>query len=287
MDLIRNIQRMVLATLLYTFVIISHAQTEQEAPLPEEQTESATAMQSIGGAFWEAWNRVFEVISESEIVTTPDPFESLNRRVFAFNDTADRYVLKPVAEGYQWITPDPVEKGVSNVFGNIFEVTTIANDLLQFKFTQAASDTARFVVNSTVGIAGIFDVATSIGLEKHNEDFGQTLGYWGIGDGPYVVVPLLGSYTFRSGIGTITQTYTTDLLPKIDHVPTRNSTIGGRFIDTRANLLVADDLITGDRYTFVRDAYLQRREFLVNDGVVEDSFGDEDFEDDWDDEDWD
>ena len=134
-----------------------------------------------------------------ELADERDPWEGLNRKIFAFNDTLDKYALKPIAEGYQWITPDPVEDGVSNVFSNLWELTTIANDLLQFKFGQAASDTGRFLVNSTVGLLGIFDVASHMGLEKHQEDFGQTLGYWGVEPGPYIVAPLFGSFTLRDG----------------------------------------------------------------------------------------
>jgi len=110
-----------------------------------------------------------------------DPYESFNRSMYAFNDTIDTYVMKPVAKGYQAVTPDPVDKGISNFFSNLDDVLVLFNDLFQFKFGQAASDTARFVVNSTVGLLGFIDVASDIGLPKHNEDFGQTLGYWGVG----------------------------------------------------------------------------------------------------------
>lgn len=232
--------------------------------------------------FWEEWNEALSQFVRRELAV-PDPWESFNRKIFVFNDYADSYVLKPVAKGYQLITPDPVEQGISNVFSNLFEVTTIANDLLQFKLAQAASDTGRLLLNSTVGLAGLFDVATSIGLEKHNEDFGQTMGYWGIGTGPYLVVPLLGSYTLRDGVGGYIDVYT-DVVSDIDHIPTRNVLWALRTIDKRASLLAAEELITGDRYTFIRDAYLQRRHYLVKDGVIEDSFGEEDFEESWDDE---
>ena len=226
-----------------------------------------------------AMSLVFSSLAYSE-PDERDPWEGLNRKVFAFNDTLDSYVLKPVAEGYQWLTPDPVEDGVSNVFSNLWTLTTIANDLLQFKFAQAASDTGRFLINTTVGLLGVFDVATHMGLEKHEEDFGQTLGYWGVGSGPYVVVPLFGPYTVRDGFGRVVDGVTTDYVGNLDHVPTRNQLIGLRVVDGRASLLDAEELITGDRYSFIRDAYLQRRDYLVNDGVVEDNFGDDEF-DDW------
>ena len=211
----------------------------------------------------------------------PDPWEGFNRSMFAFNETADKWVLKPTAKAYRTVTPDPVETGISNIFSNLGEVTTIVNDLLQAKFGQAASDTGRFLVNTTVGVLGIFDVASSIGLEEHDEDFGQTLGYWGVDSGPYIVVPFFGPYTLRSGVGDITQAFTTGYLNAIDDARTRNQVYAVDVIQNRAGLLSAEELITGDRYIFIRDAYLQSRESLVKDGVVEDDFGSDDFEDDW------
>lgn len=233
--------------------------------------------------FWPAWNKFVADITQSNINNNPDPWEGMNRKIYAFNDTADRWILKPAAKGYRWITPDPLETGISNVFSNLFEMTTIVNGLLQLKFLQAASDSGRFLLNSTVGLAGLFDVASSIGLEKHNEDFGQTLGYWGVGSGPYIIVPFLGSYTLRSGTGSIIASQTTHYSHYINHIPTRNQTFVAENIDRRAKLLSAEELISGDRYSFIRDAYLQQRDYLVNDGKVEDSFGEQDFED-W--EDW-
>ena len=243
--------------------------------------ESDTAMGSEN-TFWEKWQDLVNQYVLLEDTGEPDPLESFNRKIFAFNDFADRYTLKPLAKGYQWVTPDPVEKGVSNVFSNLFEIRTILNDLLQLKFSQAASDSGRFLINSTFGLAGIFDLATDAGLEKNNEDFGQTLGYWGVGSGPYIVMPLLGSYTFRSGLGVLVDN-NVDYVTHIDHVPTRNSTLALRMVNTRAGLFTAETLITGDRYTFIRDAYTQRREFLTNDGAIqEDDFGDDDEDfDDW------
>ena len=245
----------------------------------------AQKMTELGDEFWVLWNGFVRDVTESGIDTQPDPWEPMNRAIFSFNDGADRFVLTPLSKSYQWITPDPVEIGIANMFSNLLEITTISNDLLQFKFGQAASDTGRLLLNSTVGLLGFFDVASATGLEKHNEDFGQTLGYWGVGSGPYIVVPLLGSYTLRSGAGALGDVYT-DYLGTIDHVPTRNQLWITRKLDLRASLFAAEELITGDRYTFIRDAYLHRREYLLNDGLVEDSFGDEDFEESWDDE-WD
>lgn len=269
----------VLSTLC--FVALSMMHTSGWAQEYDQDTLASMDQEEIEETFWPAWNKFVSDITESSVHNNPDPWESWNRKMFAFNDTADRWVLKPVAKGYQWITPDPVETGISNVFSNLFEVTTIVNDLLQFKFTQALSDTGRFLVNSTIGIVGIFDVATPLGLEKHREDFGQTLGYWGVGSGPYIVVPFFGSYTLRSGTGGLAESQTTDVIQYIDPTRSRNQVWLGRVVSNRANLISAEQLITGDRYTFIRDAYLQQRHYLVNDGKVEDTFGDEDFEEDW------
>lgn len=263
-----------LPLLLSLLLLLSTAATA-EAQTPQEDGDAR---------FWEVWNAYIVELVEQEL-STPDPWEPLNRKIFAFNDFADRYALTPVAKTYQFIIPDPLEAGIGNMFSNLFEITTILNDLLQLKFGQAASDAGRFLLNSTVGLLGLFDVATPVGLEKHEEDFGQTLGYWGMGSGPYIVVPIIGSYTLRDGVGAYIDSYS-DYVTDLNHIPTRNQLWLMRNIDNRARLFAAEELITGDRYTFIRDAYLQRREYLVNDGVVVDSFGEEDWddEDDWDEE---
>lgn len=207
-----------------------------------------------------------------------DPWEGWNRAVWKFNKGADTYFLKPVAKGYDWITPAPIDNGISNVFDNLGETKNFLNDVLQFKFADAGTDVARFVVNTTVGILGIFDVASHWGLERNEEDFGQTLAAWGFGSGPYVVLPFLGPSTVRDGVGIIPDIYS---VPQayIDHDQTRYSVYATDFIDTRADLLDVEELVQGDEYTFVRDVYLQRREFLVTDGEVEDDFTSDDFED--------
>ena len=210
----------------------------------------------------------------------PDPLEAYNRKAFAFNDTIDRYVLVPTAKGYRTITPDPVERGVTHFYDNFFEPTTVVNGVLQGKWKQSVVDTGRFLINSTVGLFGLFDVAGAWGLEQHNEDFGQTLGYWGVGPGAYIVVPLLGSYTLRDGFGAIIESQSTSIIGRVDHVPTRNQLWALDVVNTRALLLKADELVTGDRYTFIRDAYLQRREYLVKDGKVNDDFGADTYDDD-------
>lgn len=205
-----------------------------------------------------------------------DPWEGMNRKVFVFNDTLDSYFLKPVAKGYLAVTPDPVETGVSNFFENLGEVGNILNDVLQWKWGQAANDTGRLLVNSTVGIAGFFDVAQRVGLPRsEGEDFGQTLAAWGVGQGPYVVLPFLGPSSVR-GIGGMPVDSYANPIRYVDHVPTRNSTYAVDLLDTRASLVAAEDLISGDKYSFMRDAFLQRREYLIQDGDVEDDFGGED-----------
>jgi phospholipid-binding lipoprotein MlaA len=233
---------------------------------------------------WDQWNNYASDLLAYD-KEHPDPLEPLNRQIFVFNDTVDRFALKPISQGYDKITPDVAQRGISNVFSNLLEITNVVNDLLQLKFGQAASDSSRFVLNSTVGIFGLFDVASDLGLEKNTEDFGQTLGYWGIGPGPYVVVPFLGSYTFRDGLGAYADIYSTGYISSLPHVPTRNQMWALNIIDRRVSVFAAEGLITGDKYTFIRDAYLQRREYLVKDGVVEDTFGEADT--DWGDEEWD
>ncbi|HEY9036201.1 MAG TPA: VacJ family lipoprotein [Pseudomonadales bacterium] len=198
-----------------------------------------------------------------------DPWEPMNRGIFRFNDTLDRYTLKPLAEGYRWITPDPVERGVNNVFRNLQEIRNLINQLLQGKPIEAASDTARFLVNSTVGIVGIFDVASHIGLERHEEDFGQTLAVWGVPQGPYLVLPFFGPSSPRGAVGFTMDVYVHPL-NEVDDVRVRNSLTALDLASRRADLLKVEDVIFGDRYIFIRDAYLQQRQALINDGNTED-----------------
>jgi len=199
-----------------------------------------------------------------------DPLERYNRAMYKFNDTLDRSVIKPVAKGYVAIVPRPVNKGITNFFGNLGDVIVLMNDLLQFKLTQAASDTARIVINSTIGLLGIIDVATPMGLKKHREDFGQTLGYWGIGNGPYLVLPFFGSSSPRDGIGLYVDYNQFDpTFNLIDDHTTRATMFTIDVIDTRAGLLSASrllDMAALDPYAFAREAYLQRRQYLVYDG---------------------
>lgn len=204
-----------------------------------------------------------------------DPLESWNRGVFAFNETADQYLLRPAAKGYRAITPDPIEKGIERIFSNLAEVPRAVNGLLQGRFGQAANDSGRFLINSTIGLVGFFDVASEMGLKKHDgADFGQTLGKWGVGGGPYLVLPFLGPSTLRDGPARYVDTV---LNPQwhIDDTRTRNVLMGMRLLSTRAQLLDAESLISGDKYIFMRDVYLQRRAYLIGDGEAVDTFGDD------------
>lgn len=200
-----------------------------------------------------------------------DPWEGVNRVVFRFNDTVDTYALKPVAKGYDKVTPQVLQDGIGNVFSNLGDVVVLSNDLLQGKIHDAGIDTSRILFNTTFGLLGFFDVATRMGLQKNDEDFGQTLGAWGLGSGPYVVLPLLGPSSVRDTVGRVPDSFLQPY-PYIDDVPARNLTRAVSTVDTRASLLSAERMITGDKYIFVRNAYLQNREFRTQDGQVEDDF---------------
>ncbi|TKD35346.1 MlaA family lipoprotein [Azotobacter chroococcum] len=205
-------------------------------------------------------------------VAEEDPWEGVNRAIFRFNDTLDTYFLKPVAKGYQAITPQFFEDGVHNAYRNIGDVGNLANDLLQAKFHDAGVDSSRLLLNSTMGVLGFFDVATKMGLDRNDEDFGQTLGAWGMQSGPYVVLPFFGPSTVRDAGGLLVDSYTKPYPYMDDDIRTRNIMFGLNVVDTRASLLSAEKLITGDKYVFIRNAYLQNREFKVQDGKVEDDF---------------
>ena len=199
-----------------------------------------------------------------------DPLEPLNRAVYHFNDGLDKAIMKPVATVYREVLPDVVRTGVTNFFNNLYDILTALNNLLQGKIADAVSDVGRLAVNTTVGVAGLIDVATEIGLERHKEDFGQTLGRWGIGDGPYLQIPFLGPSSVRDAIGAFGD-YKVDPIRWIwrDHVATRNSLWGLYFVNLRASLLDSTKILDEaalDPYEFQRDAYLQRRRNLIYDG---------------------
>jgi phospholipid-binding lipoprotein MlaA len=207
----------------------------------------------------------------AQAASEEDPWESINRPIFRFNDMLDTYALKPVAQGYQAITPQFLEDGIHNMFRNIGDVRNLANDVLQVKPRAAGVDTARLMFNTTFGVLGFFDVGTKMGLQRNDEDFGQTLGYWGVGSGPYVMLPFFGPSTLRDAPSKYVDGYTAPYRYMND-IPARNMAIGMDVIDTRASLLSTEKLISGDKYVFIRNAYLQNREFKVKDGEVEDDF---------------
>ena len=197
-----------------------------------------------------------------------DPIEGFNRAMFAFNEGLDAAIIKPVATGYDAVLPSPIRTGVTNFFGNIEDLFIGVNNLLQGKVPQAFSDLGRVLINTTVGLLGVIDFASDAGLEKHDEDFGQTFGRWGVGNGSYVVVPLFGPRTARDTVGLILDSAVD---PVGDHRPrgTRNAALVLRLVNKRANLLPADKVVEEaalDKYSYVRDAYLQRRRNLIHDG---------------------
>lgn len=207
---------------------------------------------------------------QTERVAKIDPFESINRAVFTFNENADEYVIKPAAEAYQFVLPEFVRTGVTNFFSNIGDIFVAVNNLLQGKPGNAANDIGRFLVNSTIGILGLFDVATEAGLEKNKEDFGQTLGVWGVPSGPYVVLPLFGPSSIRDTAGLVVDIKTDFILNsnQLNHDQKLGSTVL-RVVNQRANLLNASQLLEDaafDKYSFLRDSYLQRRFNQVHDG---------------------
>ena len=208
-----------------------------------------------------------------------DPWESMNRKTSVFNNAADKYFLVPVAKGYNAVMPTPANEGVSNLIANTLEVNTILNSTFQLKPKNLGLSLSRFLINLTLGFFGFFDVASELGVYANKEDFGQTFAYWGAPQGPYIVLPILGPSSVRDGLGLYPDILVNPLIT--DNVRLRNTSFSVFFVDTRAELLNVEKLITGDRYVFLRNAYLQNREFLNNDGVVQDSFGDGVEEDDW------
>lgn len=198
-----------------------------------------------------------------------DPYEKWNRKVFAFNEGVDRLILKPVAKGYRAIMPDFADRGVTNVFSNLGELKNFTNSLLQLKLESAVVAAGRFTFNTVFGLAGVFDVATAWDLPERPEDFGQTLGYWGSGAGAYIMLPLLGPSNPRDFAGFGFDVF---VFPSPwDHVdsPYNVYARGLQLVDLRADLIPAEKLISGDRYVFFRNAYMQRREFLINDGKIQ------------------
>jgi phospholipid-binding lipoprotein MlaA len=204
-------------------------------------------------------------------VTTPtkgDPFESYNRTMFTINDKVDQYALKPVAKGYVWAVPEPVRNSVTNFFSNIGDVYIAANNLLQLKIADGVSDIMRVAINTVFGVGGLFDVATIAKLPKHAGDFGLTLGHYGVPSGPYLVLPLLGPSTVRDTSGLVVD-YFGNPLTYVQPDSVSWALYGVNLVNVRANLLGATDVLADaalDKYSFVRNAYLQRRQFLISGG---------------------
>lgn len=197
-----------------------------------------------------------------------DPAEGFNRAMFAVNEALDTAIAKPLAKGYDHVAPLPVKAVVGNFFGNIADLMTGVNSLLQGKPGEAMNDWGRVLVNTTLGIGGAFDVASEMGLDKHHEDFGQTMGVWGVGEGAYLFWPVIGPRTVRDTAGFVVDSYA-DPVGHIGNVRLRNSLVGLRYIDQRAALLPTDRIIEEgalDKYSYIRDAYLQHRRNAVYDG---------------------
>lgn len=197
-----------------------------------------------------------------------DPYQGFNRSMFAVNEAVDKFTAKPVAQAYDMVTPLPVKAGVGNFFGNVGDLWIGANSALQGKFSDAGVDFGRLLINSTVGIFGFFDVASELGLEKHEEDFGQTMAVWGVGDGGYMFWPIIGPRTVRDSAGWVVDSYA-DPVWRVRPIATRNSLVALRFVDIRASLLPAEKVVEEaalDKYAYIRDAYLQRRRNQIFDG---------------------
>ena len=211
-------------------------------------------------------------ISTDGYTSDNDPLEPMNRAIFGFNEVVDDNILEPVAKGYRYVTPDPVERSVSNFFNNLGEINTIINSALQMKVDKTITSSSRLAINSTVGVLGLFDVATSLGIQREREDFGQTLGYYGISSGPYLVLPFFGPSSFRDAPGFYADVMMEKSISPIHtelHHEERQAIQATNVIDTRANLLKATkilDTAAKDKYIFLRESYLQRRAKLVTDG---------------------
>lgn len=207
-----------------------------------------------------------------------DPFESVNRAIFSFNNSADKYVIRPVAKGYAEVMPSPARVGVNNFFSNFSDFTAGLNAALQGRLRFAADNGLRVVVNSTLGFFGLIDVASDMGIPRYRTDFGHTLAIWGVPRGPYVMFPLLGPRTFRSGVGSVVDGYV-DPSVQVFTGDERWGLIALNIVDQRAAFLGTDRLLSGDQYIFFRDAYLQQRAALVSDGQAKDVFSE--FDDSW------
>ena len=198
-----------------------------------------------------------------------DPLEPMNRAIYQFNETVDKAVMKPVAEGYQAVVPQPVQTGVRNFFSNLNDVTVLANDALQLKAEHAGRDLLRITINSSVGLLGLLDVAQDMGLKKRNKDFGQTLGYWGAASGPYIVLPFYGPSSVRDAAGRLVDSLYFDQIQNREVFPHRTGPLVLDVIDTRVERLKVKDALDAaalDPYEFTRDVFLKRRTSLIHEG---------------------
>ena len=207
-----------------------------------------------------------------------DPWENLNRNTHNFNMTLDDYVIRPIAETYDFIIPEFVQTGFSNVFDNLGAPVSAANNLIQFKPVGFITETSRFILNSTFGIFGLFDVASRLGIKERNEDFGQSLGHWGFASGPYLVIPFFGPSSVRDGFSLAPDYYLRPDLVRFEDNKSDLALNGLSVINLRAGLLSISDLSGNDQYSFYRDAYLQRRIYEINDGKIDDSLFDDEFD---------
>ena len=230
--------------------------------LPRAALMLAVALSAAPSAAWDSAAR-----------GVPDPFIGVNRAIFDFNEFFDNLLLRPLAVGYANNVPRPVQSGLSNFFGNIDDLNTMANNLLQAKVAAAVSDCGRILINTTLGIGGFLDVASEFGLEKRNEDFGQTLGVWGIGSGPYLMLPIFGASSARDALGLFVDSLLNPIY-QVDDEAARAATFGVERLEWRAGLIPSESLVTGDRYLFLREASFQQREFEIKDGELDDAFGD-------------
>ena len=207
-----------------------------------------------------------------------DPFEDLNRDIFIFNEKLDERLLKPAALTYRKVTPQFARTGVTNFFNNLEEIDTTINQVLQGEIKYAFNDAGRFVINSTIGLFGLIDVASKMGLEKHEEDFGQTLGVWGFNSGPYIMIPFLGPSNPRDLLSRPISSFLSGTFAMEDN-DVKITLVGIDALETRERLLDAETLIIGDKYIFVKDAYIQSREYEINNGSTEDDEFLDDMED--------